>query len=372
MMKLKWRPIIPLLLLVLECRQCADAFVQPFTTCSKITRTSRHAVSSAAAELLQIVAGDESSDETPTTEKAGDGSSDETPTTEKVASLVETLEKTYTIDTSDSNDKLFQSLLGLYSVAAVLPAKPGENPVGGKWTRKSGLAQKLLNTRATYQHLLPTNSTGLTQMQSSNSYRNAIIAEAVNVISLEALFGLIRLNVILRGDAIPLSLEEREVCEDIAKSKAKDKGLENKVGKLSPLTVRAKFDPPRIVAGRRGRILNLNLGPRSSVVLDTTYSDESIRIGKGGTSGTKFLFRRVPSSSDVDVEKANEWRSLLARRPLRKSKALIILGSMLGFGMKSAIKGQSRVLGISTSIISALLGAVVVFSSGGIEDDDDE
>lgn len=356
MMKLMWCPIIPFLLLAFECRQCVDAFVQ--SAAAKISRTSLlGAASSAADDLLQIV---------------DDESSDETPTTDKVAPLVETLEKTYTIDTSDSNDKLFKPLLGLYSVAAVLPAKPGDNPVGGKWTRKSGLAQKLLNTRATYQHLLPANSTGLTQMQSSNSYRNTIIAEAVNVISLEALFGLIRLNVILRGDAIPLSLEERELCEDIAKSKAKDKGVENKVGNLTPLTVRAKFDPPRIVFGRRGRILNLNLGPRSSVVLDTTYCDESIRIGKGGTSGTKFLFRRVRSSSDMNVEKANEWRSLLARRPLRKSKALIILGSMLGFGIQSVIKGQSRVVGISTSIISALLGAVVVFSSGGIEDDDDE
>ena len=286
--------------------------------------------------------------------------------------LVDTLEKSYTVDTTTSNDKLFASLLGLYSVAAVLPAKPGQNPVGGKWTRKSGLAQKLLNTRATYQHLLPTNSTGLAQIQRSNSYRNDMIAEAVNVISLEALFGLIRLNVILRGDAIPLSLEEREVCEDIAKSKAKDKGVDNKVGKLTPLTVRAKFDPPRIVFGRRGRILNLNVGPRSSVVLDTTYCDDSIRVGKGGTSGTKFLFRRIPSRSDADVEKANEWRPLLARRPMRKSKALIILGSMLGCGIRSAVKGQSRVLGLSISTISALLGAVVVFSSGGIEDDDDE
>ena len=354
----------PLLLFVL-CHCTADAFVQPTrignTLRSRGAATSNLAAASnfdaaAANELLQIVDGD-----------------DETPTTEKVAPLVETLEQSYAVGTSTSANEheLFAPLLGLYSVAAVLPAKPGENPVGGKWTRKSGLAQKLLNTRATYQHLLPANSTGSTQPQSSNSYTNGVIAEAVNVISLEALFGLIRLNVILRGDATPLSLEEREVCEDIAKHKAKDKGVENKVGRLSPLTVRAKFDPPRIVFGRRGRCLNLNLGPRSSVVLDTTYCDNSIRIGKGGTSGTRFIFRRIPPSSDTDVEKADEWRPLLSRRPLRKSKALVILGSMLGGGIRSTVKGQARVLGISISTISALLGAVVIFSSGGIEDDDD-
>ena len=357
----------PLLLLVL-CHCAADAFVQPARISNPLRSpgatsnlaaasdaAAAAAVAVAANELLQIVDGD-----------------DETPTTEKVAPLVETLEQSYAVGTSTSNEhELFAPLIGLYSVAAVLPAKPGENPVGGKWTRKSGLAQKLLNTRATYQHLLPANSTGSTQPQSSNGYTNGVIAEAVNVISLEALFGLIRLNVILRGDATPLSLEEREVCEDIAKSKAKDKGVENKVGSLSPLTVRAKFDPPRIVFGRRGRCLNLNLGPKSSVVLDTTYCDNSIRIGKGGTSGTKFIFRRVPPSSDTDVEKADEWRPLLARRPLRKSKALVILGSMLGWGIRSTVKGQARVLGISISTISALLGAVVILSSGGIEDDDD-
>ena len=356
MMMMKWLVArVPLLLPAVLCHyRSADAFVQPSRCRTNLAHLSTVSSAAAAAELLRIIDDDESSDET------------------KVAPLVDTLEQSYSIDTTTSNDKLFASILGLYSVAAVLPAKPGQNPVGGKWTRKTGLAQKLLNTRATYQHLLPTNSTGLAQIQRANSYRNDVIAEAVNVISLEALFGLIRLNVILRGDAIPLSLEEREVCEDIAKSKAKDKGVDNKVGKLTPLTVRAKFDPPRIVFGRRGRILNLNLGPRSSVVLDTTYCDNSIRVGKGGTSGTKFLFRRIPSRSDADVEKANEWQPLLARRPMRKSKALIILGSMLGCGLQSAVKGQSRVLGLSISTISALLGAVVVFSSGGIEDDDDE
>ena len=159
--------MVPLLLLVL-CHCAADAFVQPArisnTLRSRGAATSNLAAASDAAavaanELLQIVDGD-----------------DETPTTEKVAPLVETLEQSYDVGTSTSTNEheLFAPLLGLYSVAAVLPAKPGENPVGGKWTRKSGLAQKLLNTRATYQHLLPANSTGSTQPQSSNSYTNAI------------------------------------------------------------------------------------------------------------------------------------------------------------------------------------------------------
>lgn len=182
------------------------------------------------------------------------------------------------------------------------------------------------------------------------------------------MFGLIRLTIILRGDAIPLAADERESCEEIAATKAKERGVANKVGKLSPLAVRAKFDPPRIVFGRKGRVLNLNLGPRSSVVLDTTYCDDIVRVGKGGTSGTKFVFRRLSADNEgANVnEGANEWRSLLARRPLRKSKTLLVLGSVLGWGIQSMRK--ARVLaGISISAVAALLAATVVFSSGGIE-----
>mmetsp|Transcript_35600 Transcript_35600/g.78020 ORF Transcript_35600/g.78020 Transcript_35600/m.78020 type:complete len:371 (-) Transcript_35600:870-1982(-) len=280
---------------------------------------------------------------------------------ERTVSLVESLEDSYS---GTSNNDRFAPLLGLYAVSAVLPSKPGDNPVGGKWTRKEGIAQKLLRTRATYQHLLPVNSTGY--LPTSANYAASAVGEAVNVISLEALFGLIRLNVILRGDAIPLSNDERKQCEEEAASRAKERGLVNKVGKLSSLTVRAKFDPPRIAFGRKGKILNLNLGPRSSVVLDTTYCDDKVRVGKGGTSGTKFVFRRLRS----DDEEPNEWRPLLARRPLRKSKALIVLGSVLGWGIQSAVRDpKARVAGISISAVASIVGAIVVFSSGGIEQD---
>jgi hypothetical protein len=75
------------------------------------------------------------------------------------------------------------------------------------------------------------------------------------VISLDAFFKLLRFNVILRGDAVILSVDER------TSSKL--------VGKLSNLAVRAFFDPPRKILGKE-RWLNLELGPNTSVVLDTT------------------------------------------------------------------------------------------------------
>jgi hypothetical protein len=51
------------------------------------------------------------------------------------------------IETSASNNTDFEGLLGLYHVAHVVKAREGDNPVGGRWTRSSGIAQKLLRTR---------------------------------------------------------------------------------------------------------------------------------------------------------------------------------------------------------------------------------
>jgi hypothetical protein len=189
---------------------------------------------------------------------------------------------------------------------------------------------------------LPSNSTGYAS--------RLAVAEAINVISLDALFGIIRLNVILRGDAVPLTVEERS----------------SNVLPLSELAVRAWFDPPRIVFGRRGRI-NLNIGPRSSVVLDATYRDDKIRIGMGGTSGTKFVFRQCLES---EMESANEFRALLARKPIHKFKAILALTAWTaGSVFVAACKPRQllRTVGGSVSAIFALLGLALVVSSGGIE-----
>jgi hypothetical protein len=80
----------------------------------------------------------------------------------------------------------FDPLVGLYEVKSVITVNQNNNPVGGKWTRSNGLAQKLFRTRAAYQHLLPFNSTG----QSSFLHPEEAVAEAINVVSLDALDGL--------------------------------------------------------------------------------------------------------------------------------------------------------------------------------------
>ena len=246
---------------------------------------------------------------------------------------------------SDDNPDRFKSLIGLYDVSYIKTTKPRDNPVGGKWTRKNGIAQKMLTTRRTFQHILPANTT--------TTCRWDAVGEAVNVVSLEALWGLLRLTVILRGDAVPLTLEERTNTSRVVQT-------------LSPRAVKALFDPPRIILGRQGRFFNINVGPTTSVLLDTTFCDDKVRIGMGGTSGTRFVFARC---ADDDVE-ANEFRALLEKEPMQKSKALIILGALASIGTYGAVSKQLRFVGGAVGIAAALLGAAIATSSGGIEDND--
>ena len=286
----------------------------------------------------------------------------------------------------------FDPLVGLYEVKSVITANHNDNPVGGKWTRSNGLAQKLFRTRAAYQHLLPFNSTG----QSSFLRPEEAVAEAINVVSLDALDGLLRVTVILRGDAVPLSIEERFRMN-----------ANRTIAPLTNLAVRAVFDQPRIFFGsRRGEnkysYLPLNIGPVSSVVLDTTYCDRLVRIGRGGTSGTCFLF------ASTNAEEASEYAALMTIPTVQRRSAIGKMGMIMAaslyitFGcagaeklvpyasmLKSAIANSEitaatlrfrkrsrpltfmalRIFGGITSAMSGILMMVLLFSSGGIERD---
>lgn len=262
---------------------------------------------------------------------------------QEIQDIVLSLEEVTSDDTSTTNVAQatnFTALLGNYNVTHVIPSKPNEKPVGGKWAR--GPAQTLLKTRRTLQHLLAPKMPGA-------------VAEAVNVITLSALRDSFRIHVILRGDAYQLSNEERQ---DIIQERQTPGGL-------SPKSVRADFDPPRIVFARHNSsLVNLCIGPPSSVVLDTPYCDDRIRIGKG-SRGSWFVFKRCHD------EEADEWTQWIAQRHVRKSKVLAVLAGTFGIGLVGCnAKGLWRFGGVALSTVSLLAGTIVGFSTGGIEQDD--
>eukprot|EP00960_Hanusia_phi_P033401 750443-Hanusia_phi.AAC.6 len=91
-------------------------------------------------------------------------------------------------------------------------------------------------------------------------------------------------------------------------------------------TVRVDFSSPLIAVGPAPlqRFLKLSIGPATDVFLDTTYVDDKIRLGRGATSGSRFVFQRVGDESP----QANLWRSLVASpSPLPAKKiGLVIFG----------------------------------------------
>lgn len=297
---------------------------------------------------------------------------------------VSSLESQFTSTEEDGDPKRFNPLIGLYEVASVITNNDKENPVGGKWTRSGGFAQKLFKTRKTYQHILPYNSTGLARYDGETS-----VAEAINVVSLDGLGGLLRATVILRGDAVPLTPQE-----------LKDMNTNRTINLLSNLAVRANFDAPRIFFGKRQsrskdafKYLPLQLGPLSDVVLDTSFNDRFVRIGMGGTSGTRFVFTRT---NDGDSE-ALEYKALLQQPPAKKPKLLGMMTSVLlasfyivfGNGLKNAatispsfikkcavlsamkvpVGGLIRIIAGATGLLAGLGTLLIAFSSGGIERD---
>ncbi len=297
---------------------------------------------------------------------------------------VSSLESQFTSTEEQGDPKRFNPLIGLYEVASVITNNDKENPVGGKWTRSGGFAQKLFKTRKTYQHILPYNSTGLARHDGETS-----VAEAINVVSLDGLGGLLRATVILRGDAVPLTPQE-----------LKDMNTNRTINLLSNLAIRANFDAPRIFFGKRQprskdafKYLPLQLGPASDVVLDTSFNDDSVRIGMGGISGTRFIFTRT---ADDDNE-ALEYKALLQQPPAKKPKLLGMMTSVLlasfyvafGNGMKmataispsfitkstifSAVKmpvgALIRIIAGATGLLAGIGTLLIAFSSGGIERD---
>ena len=270
-----------------------------------------------------------------------------------LADAVEALDTMGTPVLSDDDPQRFAALEGLYEVSHVQTVKAGENPVGGKWTRPSGLLRKFWPTqRRSFQHILPRGNR--INVTTATGSLLPTVAQAVNVISLEALWGKWRATVLLRGDVVALNATERTT---------------DTYRPLSNRAVRALFDPPRIIFGKTGRWVNVNIGPQTSVLIDTPYLDQQVRLGLGGRSGSRFVFTKCP---DDDAE-ANEFRALLQQPPMAKAKVLTVLASVVATSLYATLRRKSlafRLVTVSVAASTSVMAALIAFSGGGIESND--
>jgi hypothetical protein len=278
---------------------------------------------------------------------------------ERIDDLIGQLSSTSSSDSSTTTTPDFDSLIGYYNVSYTLTTRPDDNPVGGKWTR----SQRLWKIRRTLQHILPL---AVENDDNNNNSTNPLaVAQVINVVILDCLWCLLPIFIVLRGDAVPLSQDDPNKQEE-----SKTKKL---LPDLSPITVRAYFDRPRIALGKR---LVFSLGPTSSVVLDTPYIDHRIRIGKGGTSGSKFVFARILDENG-DEGATQSWKWLLERKVqsslITKRKAswgmaaLAVTSSIIGFGRMPNVVGVWKWMAKASTILSCLSLGWMLSSTGGIE-----
>jgi len=244
------------------------------------------------------------------------------------------------IDSLDEGESLSENpdmvpLLGYYNVSSIIPVKDTDRPVGGKWNA--------FELQESYQHLLPPN-----EDQAASS-----IAQVINLVTFRVLTWTVK--VLLRGDAYLLPLKERE--DIVAKNKATDEE-NSRTNVLSPRTVRANFDPPRIFFGKR---IGFSIGPASSVVLDTPFCDDCIRIGKG-SRGTLFVFQRTAADDSV--------LRLLKRRLVPRRTLVSSFGAISGFCLLASIQiRRFRLLLFPISLLAGLCTVALALSTGGIVED---
>jgi len=279
------------------------------------------------------------------------------------------------------------NLLGNYEVSFVGEGTSQRgNPAGGNY--RGFLGRLLYRTTGIYQHLL------LQQEQ----------LVVVNYIR-GVLFGLafLPLSVILYGKVLPL-----------ATLPASQRANITSVFPFSPGgAVKALFEPPLISLFD---LCSVSVGPPSSVLLDTPYVDEVLRVGVG-SRGSLFLFKRedeavVAVDNEIDgktivsrkakARGGDGWIAIKERRPLRGKRLgllLLLAGGALVSGVGGSLSKKAMMLIVegvgggaaasSLAIISAtnvarltsscvsvffrvggaaltMLGALLFGSSGGI------
>ena len=265
-------------------------------------------------------------------------------------------ENVYEFVRNAKNDYHLNSLFGNFYVQYVGAGKTQRgNPAGGYY--RGFIGNLLYQNTGLYQNILyPT----------FDGDKDKIVV--VNQVS-GFFLSILPLHVVLYGVARFLNHTERDIAMDIMKSK--EAGV-----MLGERTVEALFESPRIMLGF-GALLRsvltflgfdfntvfaslgdkldaldivVQVGPTSSVVLDSPYCDTKCRTARGGR-GSYFLFRRIHLHNEGEYEHSELWRSIVKKDSVcgrNVATALSFLGAYFG------ILGR-RLVGFSLSVLGVLL-----------------
>ena len=255
-------------------------------------------------------------------------------------------------------------IFGDYDVSYVSTGgKQIGNPAGGRF--RGGLGAALFRT------------VGLEQ----NLYQPDVVVNRVAFL----VFGLIPGEVVLQGTFVPVEIEEETAAEaaaardalrddDAAGSKkpmskkerrdarfAVYRDAENQKYAGDGMTVRAYFDPPKITLGG---LPAFSVGPKSSVVLSTTYIDEDVRLGKG-SRGSLFVFARKTA------EQAERDRARWKVGGFGVVVMLACTAALLFFAIRRFRAGGVTELAVATgAAVVASAAMALVMRQGGIVAED--
>lgn len=204
-----------------------------------------------------------------------------------------------------------ECIFGNYNVAYVSMGgtQPGQ-PAGGRF--RTGLGRFLFKTVGLYQSV----------------FKPDIVVNKVDL----RIFGCIPCSVGLRGKLLPVVPEGEVDAADTAK---------------------VFFDPP-VLALPFG--IYAKIGPKSSVVLRTTYVDGDVRIGKG-SRGSLFVFTRGGTSEEAGMEQFGLQKTSI----LGKLLVTLFVGGIASAGAWLLWSYMTAWKSVSTVVPSPLLGALGIF-----------
>mmetsp|Transcript_16297 Transcript_16297/g.42927 ORF Transcript_16297/g.42927 Transcript_16297/m.42927 type:complete len:325 (-) Transcript_16297:33-1007(-) len=304
--------------LLLTCLACAAALVPP--TQPRQCLTVAHNVASANVDTRSTKYVDQLLDVVSKTDR---GVRAKEATRNIIDGLIARLERSYKgADASETPEWLYRDSEVVYVGQR---SSKRANAAGGRFRGRVG--RLLFRTTALYQHI----------------QRDGESLRAVNANRFRFL-GSLPGCAVLRGSA------EKE--NDLEALSAKFDRT------LSENTLRASFERPKIAFGP----LVFEAGPASVVRLDTTYLDDRVRISRGGSSGTPFVFRACAA----DDARKDAWKRVAEATPVSAKTAGVGVGVLAAVAAGTAARIGTKNVAFAPAVVLALASAKLLTSTGGI------